>query len=211
MHINHLVAAISLLTGSLAAQAAPSGIVNVLEQRYNNTVETCDSSGSSAAFECSGILLRGLNPSPAYNFFEPSPQSQKSGAISLSYLRRDANFLDLAYGYKSGVILDNPALNPADHDDLEVNCFFVIDGASEYRDRKGCGDSNLTTAKERFCQEQGVSTAQEWAASYRAHYSNHSSQCAFNLAKDPQRQRWQGVLRWPSGHEHPDRNAQYPE
>lgn len=177
----HLAALLALVCTN-APEAAPGDIVKVLEQRYNDTVPWCNGRSSQPAFLCSGLILRGLNPSPDYPFYQPSPASIASGAISASYLRRDANFPRLAYEYKSGVILDNVLLNPRDHSDPQYLCFFVIDGASEYRADRGCGDSNLTPgAREKWCQDIGVLTATDWLADYRRKGLNHSAQCAFDV------------------------------
>lgn len=170
------------LAWASAGHAAPQDVIKVLQERYDNTVRYCNNSPSQPAFLCSGLILRALNPSPAYLFYEPSPASKASGGISVSYLRRDANFPRLAYELNSGVILDNVLLNPKEHNDPHYLCFFVIDGASEHRSGQGCGDSALTAdAHEGWCQDTGVFTAEAWANDYRRKGSDHSRQCAFDV------------------------------
>lgn len=181
----YLVQTLLLLSGACAVQAAPEDIVTTLRQRYDNTVRYCDGKPSRPAFLCSGLVIRGLFPSEAYKFYEPSPASIRgsvsSGGISASYLRRDANFPKLAYGYTSAVILNNVLLNPADHADPNYLCFFPVDGASEFRADRGCGDSDRTGAREGWCQDEKVLTVDQWDAQYRSKFSNHSAQCAFDV------------------------------
>ncbi|WP_110968112.1 DUF2599 domain-containing protein [Pseudomonas huaxiensis] len=169
------------LISACIVQAAPSDPTKALQERYNNTVSYCNNNPSQPALLCSGLIVRGLFPSKNYKFYEPSPASIKSGAISASYLRRDANFPKLAYNYTSGVILDNAQLNPNAHEDLTYLCFFPIDAATEYRVDKGCGDSSLTSNRESWCQNEGVVNVEQWDAQYRRKQSDHSAQCAFDL------------------------------
>ena len=170
------------LAWASTVQAAPQDVIRELQQRYDNVARNCNNSPSQPAFLCSGLLLRALHPSTAYLFYQPSPLSKANGGISVSYLRRDANFPKLAYELKSGVILDNVLLNPKEHYDPHYLCFFVIDGASEHRDNQGCGDSTLTPdAREGWCQDAGIFTADAWASDYRHKGADHSRQCAFDV------------------------------
>ncbi|WP_434086437.1 hypothetical protein [Photorhabdus laumondii] len=82
----------------------------------------------SPAFLCSGVILRGTIHSNDYKFWQPSPSSIKSGGVSFSYLRKDAKFKRLAYGYKNGFIIFPEHIAPEDRVDFSVLCAFPIDG-----------------------------------------------------------------------------------
>jgi len=69
-----------------------------LTAQYNDKRADCGAV-NRPAFLCSGILFRGTVPSDAYHSWNPSPISQTRGGVSFSYLRADAKFDRLAYGY----------------------------------------------------------------------------------------------------------------
>ena len=158
-----------------------SETAELLNLMYADTREDCGSA-SRPAFLCSGVLFRGTTPSTAYQFYSISPASQRSGGVSASYLRKDGKFKTLAFGYKSGFIFDTVLDNPATHIDYKVLCAFPIDAASGDRQQNGCGDSSRTTAKENFCDQMGITTAEQWLALYRKPgAAPHSQQCAFDV------------------------------
>ena len=158
-----------------------SETAELLNLMYQDTRQDCGAP-SRPAFLCSGVLLRGTTPSTAYQFYSISPKNQARGGVSTSYLRKDAKFKQLAYGYKSGFIFDAVLDNPADHTDYKVLCAFAIDAGTDDRTQNGCGDSSRTTAKEDFCDQMGITTAEQWLALYRKPGEPaHSQQCAFDV------------------------------
>jgi len=159
-----------------------SETAELLNLMYQDTRQDCGAP-SRPAFLCSGVLLRGTTPSTAYQFYSISPNNKTRGGVSASYLRKDAKFKQLAYGYKSGFIFDTVLDNPADHVDYKVLCAFAIDAATDYRTQNGCGDSSRTTAKENFCDQMGITTAEQWLTLYRKAGESHSQQCAFDVGQ----------------------------
>lgn len=185
----------SLRKHSLAALIAAAGIAHfapaqadvgsetaeLLNLMYQDTRKDCGSS-SRPAFLCSGVLLRGTTPSTAYDFYSISPNNQARGGVSVSYLRKDSKFKALAYGYTSGFIFDSVLDNPADHQDYKVLCAFPIDAATNERSQNGCGDSPRTVGSvENFCDQMGITTAEQWLTMYRSRSPSHSAQCGFDV------------------------------
>jgi hypothetical protein len=109
-----------------------------------------------------------------------SPASIAKGGVSVSYLRSDASYNKLAYGYNNGYVLTayfyaSEKLHP------EVLCFFPIDAGTANRTSKGCGEYPGYTGSGP-CHLQGVTTAGQWWANYNSHSSSrHSYQCGFDV------------------------------
>ncbi|HEY0332378.1 MAG TPA: DUF2599 domain-containing protein [Stenotrophomonas sp.] len=184
-HLRTTLAGLIAVAG--AAHFGPAQAANgaetakLLNLMYQDTRQDCGST-SRPAFLCSGVLLRGTTPSTAYQFYSVSPVNQARGGVSASYLRKDAKFKQLAFGYKSGFIFDSVLDNPGDHVDYKVLCAYPLDAASSDRQKNGCGDSSRTAAREDFCDQLGIRTAEKWLELYRKSGSlAHSAQCAFDV------------------------------
>lgn len=194
MHTSKIISLIrhalpgALAAASFAAYAEPGpDIAKKLTQLYNDTRQDCGGP-SKPAFLCSGVLLRATWPSMDYDFFSVSPKSQKSGGISVSYLRKDAKFQKLAFGLSSGFFLYPIFGNPKENKDYQVLCSFPIDAATDFRAQAGCTDSNLTATVEKYCHELGIQTADQWVADYRMKGNNNSMQCAFDVRDERNRE-----------------------
>ncbi|HEY0332984.1 MAG TPA: DUF2599 domain-containing protein [Stenotrophomonas sp.] len=176
-----LIAAAGLVPFAPARADVGSDTADLLNLMYQDTRQDCGSP-SLPAFLCSGVLLRGTTPSTAYQFYSISPKNKARGGVSVSYLRTDAKFKTLAYGYKSGFIFDATQDNPEDHQDYKVLCSFAIDAATDNRDQNGCGDSARTPNDvEKFCDQMGITTAEQWLELYRSKSPSHSAQCGFDV------------------------------
>lgn len=163
---------------SVGALGAASGPVTAqyLTERYNNKINMCQSNPSAPAFLCSGVLLRATQHSTQFHFWNPNPSST---GVSFSYLRADAKFSKLVFGYNNGFIFYPVFYAPVDKMDPEILCFFPVDGATGSRDQQGCGQvAGVPSGRE--CQSQGNSAAQ-----YIAHYNSYPSKygylCGFNV------------------------------
>lgn len=180
-----LVLCHALLIAPALARADEGGdVAQKLTKLYNDTRQDCGGP-SKPAFLCSGVLFRATWPSTDYMFYSVSPKSQKSGGISVSYLRKDAKFRRLAYGLKSGFILNPIFGNPKENKDYDVLCSFPIDAATDARAQAGCTDSSFTpNYVEKSCQDLGITTADQWYADYRKHNGDHSMQCSFDVRDD---------------------------
>lgn len=154
-----------------------------LTDRYNNTVSNCGTS-SGAAFQCSGVILRGTSGvSTEYHSWNPSPASIKSGGISFSYLRADSNYEKLAYGYNNGFIFYPKEYVPEGKINVHVLCSFPIDAATSARpDKQGCDFHTSFPTNSQECQSQGITTASQWMSHYTSVPTDRRiHQCGFNV------------------------------
>ncbi|MBL0667043.1 hypothetical protein JD488_10020 [Aeromonas jandaei] len=150
-----------------------------MTRNYNNVVENCGSL-TRPAFLCSGVLFRATNPDTSYNSWDPSPASVKSGGVSFSYLRKDAKFNRLAYGYLNGFALYPYSFAPdGKNTDLDLLCAFPIDAATNNRSEAGCG-RHVDYSDSYPCQVQGIFTPERWAEHYNIPEGNkRTHQCGF--------------------------------
>lgn len=154
-------------------------VVAKLNARYNDVRPSC---GADPAYTCSGVVMRALDPNWQYGPWSISPVAMKSSGVSASYLRKDAKFRTLAWNLTSGIILDSIADNPKDQVDYTVLCSFPIDAGASNRTQNGCADSSDTPDHiEKQCQEENVTTAEQWLADYKAQGRNNSKQCGFDV------------------------------
>ncbi|WP_159388726.1 DUF2599 domain-containing protein [Pseudomonas sp. R32] len=179
-------ASASLFAG--ACLAAPTAdevgqrVATSLTQLYNNTTKDCGSL-SRAAYLCSGVVIRATYPSNDYHTWDYSPLSEKSGAVSFSYLRKDAEFRRLVSNLNSGFILYNTDIAPPGRLALDYLCYFPVDGGTNGRNNRGCGQSNKGPVSDR-CDKQGVTTGAEWYNKFNKENKDRLSQCSFYLADD---------------------------
>lgn len=164
---------------ALTPPSPPPQVITDLTNQYKNVVSECGSE-NSPDFLCSGVLIRATVASADYHSWDPSPASITSGGVSFSYLRKDAKFNSLAYGYTNGFIIYPGNDAPSGKIALSVLCSFPIDADTDNRSDAGCGEYQSNTAS-RACQIQGIFTAQAWAQHYSDNGSSHSLQCGFGL------------------------------
>ena len=162
-------------------------IAEMLTNNYKKTVSSCGDL-EQPAYLCSGVMFRGTNPSERYNSWDPSPASVKSGGVSFSYLREDAEFNRLAFYYQNGFIIYNEYDIPADDmNSLNMLCFFPIDGHTGDRDEAGCGEHPRYKDVSKPCQDQGINTAQGWMDRFNnmpAGANEFEYQCGFLVMQD---------------------------
>jgi hypothetical protein len=140
-----------------------------------------DCGAGRPAFHCSGVLLRGGQYSAAFGVWNPNPNSPKVGGVSFSWLRQDARFAKLAFGYDAGFLFvpkDYQGTFP--YYPIEVLCAYPIDSDSDARGSFGCGANARHPATSGPCQAQGITTTTAWLGHYRlvTDYPN-SHQCGF--------------------------------
>ncbi|MBD8708163.1 hypothetical protein IFT47_16130 [Pseudomonas sp. CFBP 13711] len=164
-------------------QDSGEDVVRHLTNRYADTAANCGTP-SQPAFLCNGVMIRGTSNSPgAYHVWDNSPASITRGGVSASYLRSDANFRKLAWGYNNGYILTaylfaEGKLHP------EVLCLFPVDAGTGSRTDRGCGEHPGTVGS-RPCHLQNVTTAAQWWTHYTSQPGNlHYAQCGFDVSDD---------------------------
>ena len=141
-----------------------------LTQRFNDTRDACESP-TGPAYECTGILLRGTVASDNYYSWNPNPINPKKlvgfGGTSFAYIRADSEFSWLPVWIANGFILYPERQTPPGKITLTEMCYFPVDGWTDARGESGCGRwANAATGDE--CSRQGVQTAQQWEARFRA-------------------------------------------
>lgn len=187
--VSLLAAAVACIGFSALASAdIGTDTAQLLTTMYNDTRADCGSA-TQPAYLCSGVMLRATTPSVAYQFYSVSPNAQKIGGISVSYLRRDAKYQHLAFAMTSGFIFDNAADNPEGHVDHQVKCSFPLDGATDSRGDGGCGDyqrdDHVAKVVEGYCDRIGVINAEQWVNRYfdakGAYRASNGMFCAFDV------------------------------
>ncbi|WP_219097438.1 halovibrin HvnC [Pseudomonas sp. UMAB-40] len=155
---------------------------------YGRKFPNCNKVDSQPAFLCSGVTLRVTVKDPAgqYKVWDPSPTSVKSGGVSFSYLRADANFGRLAWGYGNGYILYPFLEQPAGKDQLQYLCSYPMDAWGWHRSpTEVCGPSATYPAQSKRCQEAGVTTAAQAVAVWNLAGGNPNlRQCGFDVEDD---------------------------
>ncbi|WLH36457.1 hypothetical protein PSH79_03990 [Pseudomonas sp. FP2196] len=163
-------------SGVMAPLPGPETAV-FLTQRYNDKRNMCRDNPSAPAFLCTGVMLRATQPSTQYHFWNPNPSST---GVSFSYLRADAKFSKLVFGYNNGFIFYPYFFKPHGKIEPEILCFFPVDGATNGRPDQGCGQSPGIAAS-RPCQDQGINTAAQYMTHYNQSPSKYGTLCGFNV------------------------------
>ncbi|MDX7998196.1 N-acyl homoserine lactonase [Xenorhabdus sp. Reich] len=156
-----------------------SELIASLDDRYRDNRSNCGDE-NSPAFLCSGILLRGTVPSDNYHSWNPSPHSQESGGVSFSYLRHDSKLITLDAGYQNGFIFSPYASDSEGKIHPEVLCYFPANADSVNRDNHGCG-IYMGMSQGESCQQQGITTVQQWIQNYNDSGQDDSAQCGFDV------------------------------
>ncbi|MBV6286138.1 hypothetical protein [Pseudomonas aegrilactucae] len=141
-----------------------------LNVRYGATDMRCRNGNS--AFDCNGVLLRSTGVG-SFHAWNPGPYSVGAGAVSFSYLRRDASITLVVWpqGYLIRE-LAAPATYP-----LRAGCFFPADGATHYS-----GTTYPCTFRG-WCEQRNppVASVADWTASFAG---DVFGSCAFRPQAD---------------------------
>ncbi|MFJ2539335.1 hypothetical protein [Pseudomonas sp. NPDC087614] len=155
-------------------------IAAYLTEAYHNKLNMCRNNPSAPAFLCSGVMLRATQHSTQFHFWNPNPTST---GVSFSYLRADAKFSKLVFGYHNGFILYPYFFKPVGKIEPEILCFFPVDGATTPRADQGCGQSPGIVSS-RPCQSQGINTAAQYIAHYNQQTNKYGHLCGFDVSDD---------------------------
>jgi hypothetical protein len=209
-HSGNAVIALSLLVAAPGAHAKDEGgaatkakvhatahTASDMTSLYydDNNTQSCGKLNgiTMPAYFCSGIIIRAAAPGPGYNSWNPSPEDEQVGGVSFSYIRKDSKFGSFVAGKSSGFTL-YPVAGPYVYrgsqrkNVLKVECAFPLDGWTDDRGAPiGCGKPKNEPdggAAGQMCQQQGITTAQQWMAHFQAStYSNPKLyQCGFDMS-----------------------------
>ncbi|MBJ9976452.1 DUF2599 domain-containing protein [Pseudomonas sp. S75] len=157
---------------------------------YEKTVNDC---GRNPAVDCSGVMIRGTKRADPqkgerYDVWNPSPASEKSGGVSVSWMRADKiGYEDPGLGYTDGMIFTPRDYVAKGQKKLDVYCAFPVDAWTDDRDSRGCGDNRTTQRTEASCQSAKLMNASDWRKYYDALEENKGGrhrrqrQCAFDM------------------------------
>jgi hypothetical protein len=197
-----LALAVSLLFGCVQHETAPppttasseqvglmglatndgAAVAATLNTRYAQTTRNCFNSETVPTFLCSGIIIRATTYGDGYNVWDPSPSSVSKGFVAFSYMRNDAKFPALYSHSNNGYIVRPVSDALPGQIKLQYTCFFPIDGATEWRADKGCGQHSLHGPISRSCSQQGITTANQFVAHYMANTPvREQKQCSFDV------------------------------
>ncbi|WP_342648854.1 DUF2599 domain-containing protein [Pseudomonas sp. REB1044] len=176
-------------TGAISADQCEA-VASEVTQWYNKTVDAC---GRNPAVDCSGVMIRGTKRADAhkgerYDVWNPSPASEKSGGVSVSWMRADKiGYEDPGLGYTDGIIFTPRDYVGEGQKKLDVYCAFPVDAWSDYRDSRGCGDNRTTRRTEASCQSAKLTNAQDWRQYFDKLHENKGGrhrrerQCSFDM------------------------------
>lgn len=174
-------------SGAVGAESCEA-VVRKLDTWYNSTPDGC---GSDPAVDCSGIMLRATHRAPKgeYDVWNPSPQSEKSGGVSVSWMRSDKiGYEDPGLKANNGILFTPRQFVAAPQKKLDVYCAFPIDAWTDHRDQRGCGDYSGSKRVEQSCQSLGIDDLTGWKDQYAAlggsanRQDRHRRQCAFSMS-----------------------------
>ncbi|EJM08553.1 hypothetical protein PMI18_00139 [Pseudomonas sp. GM102] len=167
---------------SIDASSTGPQVAAELTRRYRDTRINCGKD-SMPAFLCSGILLRGTALAAGFDVWDPSPTAIRTGGTSFSYVRSDYKMKRLAFTYNKGLIFFPILSTPAGKANIEVLCFFPVDGTSDARTNNGCGEVPGYPSSV-ACNSQNIRTGEQWAANYRKYAStghHYRAVCSFDV------------------------------
>jgi hypothetical protein len=165
---------------------AMSGQVLVadLNAKYNSTVPQC--SNNMPAYYCSGILLRAVDYSTFFKFWDYGSKATLLGSVAFSYIRSDIGSTSLNGGRKSGFILKDQTSALADGKALRLRCIFPFPTESlDDRASHGCGfaprgvqvNEDLANCAKLFTP---AVTPELWLQNFHEHQSLPKNQCSLS-------------------------------
>ncbi|MEX5504964.1 DUF2599 domain-containing protein [Pseudomonas putida] len=183
-----------IILSSVVYADSCESVVEKLDTWYSSTPSGC---GVDPAVDCSGIMLRATHRAPngEYDVWNPSPNSEKSGGISVSWMRSDrVGYEDPGMLGNNGIIFTPRAYVREPQKKIDVVCAFPIDAWTDYRTERGCGDNSLTAnLEENSCQALGADDLAGWRDQYTKlggsanRQDRHKLQCAFSMKRDMSR------------------------
>lgn len=172
-----------IFTVSICAKENPN-IANDLKSRYKDSTKIC--SGDKPAYQCSGIIIRGINQANNLaHAWSLKPENKQKESFSFAFLRHDQPFSSFPRGYDSGFIMYPQLKTPVGKNTYKVYCAFPTDGGTDSRSGHGCGMYN-NEAMSNHCDRVGITSYNAWVNNFnRIINSNNPNfvdrQCAFDM------------------------------
>lgn len=159
-------------------------LITDLNAKYQSNVAQC--SNGTPAYYCSGVLLRGVDYSTFFKFWDYGSQATKLGSVAFTYIRADVGSRSLNSGRSSGFILKDQTSALAAGKALTLRCIFPFPTESlDVRADHGCGfapkaaQANADLAN---CAKLWGSpvTAAAWLKNFQEHSSLPKNQCSLS-------------------------------
>ncbi|RON79917.1 hypothetical protein BK670_20700 [Pseudomonas fluorescens] len=169
-----------------AAANAMSGqaLVTDLNTKYQSNVAQC--SNGAPAYYCSGVLLRAVDYSTSFKFWDYGSQATKLGSVAFTYIRSDVGSTTLNSNRKSGFILKDQTSALVAGKVLNLRCIFPFPTESlDIRADHGCGfapknmqvDPDLANCAKLWGSPV---TAAAWLKNFKEHQSLPQNQCSLS-------------------------------
>jgi hypothetical protein len=155
-----------------------------LNAKYNSNVAQC--SNGTPAYFCSGVLLRGVDYSTVFKFWDYGSQATKLGSVAFTYIRSDVGSTSVNSHRNSGFILKDQTSALAAGKALNLRCIFPFPTESlDVRADHGCGFAPKTAQTDTDlanCAKLWGSpvTAAAWLKNFQEHSSLPKNQCSLS-------------------------------
>ncbi|BBI44057.1 HvnC [Pseudomonas syringae] len=115
----------ALLAASSVHAGEGTDVAWLMSYYYNRTPTDCGA--GRPLDQCSGLRLRGTDSGQAFEPWDPSPNSVKSGGVSMSFLRKDVKYKDLGLKKTNGFVLKPNDFISQNEKKISTLCFFPLD------------------------------------------------------------------------------------
>lgn len=161
-------------------------LVMDLNTKYQSNVAQC--LNGTPAYYCSGVLLRAVDYSAFFKFWDYGSQATELGSVAFTYIRSDVGSTTLNGNRKSGFILKDQTTALAEGKALSLRCIFPFPTESlDLRADFGCGfapKAAQASADLANCAKLAVPaiTAAAWLKNFQEHSSLPKNQCSLSTA-----------------------------
>ncbi|MNB66284.1 hypothetical protein D3C87_956760 [compost metagenome] len=172
-----------VFSAAVNAMSGPA-LVADLNAKYQNNVAQC--SNGTPAYYCSGVLLRAVDYSTFFKFWDYGSQATKLGSVAFTYIRSDVGSTALNGNRKSGFILKDQTSALAVGKAVSLRCIFPFPTESlNERADHGCGfapkvaqaDPDLANCAKLW---GSPTTAAAWLKNFKEHDSLPKNQCSLS-------------------------------
>ncbi len=159
-------------------------LVTDLNNKYTSGISQCSS--GRPAYYCSGVLLRAVDYSTFFKFWDYGSAATELGSVAFTYIRSDVESTTLNGNRKSGFILKDQTSALAADKALNLRCIFPFPTESlDVRADHGCGfapKEEQLNADLANCAKLAVpaTTAAAWLKNFTEHGSLPKNQCSLS-------------------------------
>jgi len=163
-----------LVVVELISYSFGDDIAKRLKHRYKSNRDWCHDKHKhrTPAYECSGIMIRGVGPKLALPW-DMKEKNKRKEAFSMAYLRHDQVFSRFPKDYTSGFIIYPHLKAPHGKKPYRVFCSFPLDAWTDERHHHGCGTTEKTHDKKSdTCRKQNIRSFHSWKTHFKKPFTN---------------------------------------